>query len=271
MTAPVLTPPRLPVPVPSPLHALGWEPIEAALATIRADAGTADATAGLAKPFFVENLTGWLPADALTGGDALTLLLGLAARRWSAQPHAAATLAWKSYSYWASLPMVLGWASARRFPLLTAEQTLVSPVGDNLRFGARSPLWAVLPTDPLARSGHPCVRVVADETALLALLRETLLDQHLDPLLDAIRDRVRLGRRTLLGSVASGIAWGLIRASDGLPGSIQESLETLLTALDLDDLVDIGGTPTGLIVQRKTCCLAFTLDKPKVCTGCCIR
>jgi ferric iron reductase protein FhuF len=30
--------------------------------------------------------------------------------------------------------------------------------------------------------------------------------------------------------------------------------------------------PTGeLTVQRKTCCLAFTLPQPKVCAGCCLR
>jgi hypothetical protein len=31
-------------------------------------------------------------------------------------------------------------------------------------------------------------------------------------------------------------------------------------------------SPTGEpTVQRKTCCLAFTLSEPKICKGCCIR
>jgi ferric iron reductase protein FhuF len=38
------------------------------------------------------------------------------------------------------------------------------------------------------------------------------------------------------------------------------------------DLVELvpgrGGEPT---VQRRTCCLAFTLPSPKVCQGCCVR
>ena len=86
-----------------------------------------------------------------------------------------------------------------------------------------------------------------------------------------LADRVRIGRRTLLGSVASGISYGLIRASDGLPGSTQESLETLLATLELDDLVELTASSAGLNVRRKTCCLAFTLDEPKICSGCCIR
>ena len=43
------------------------------------------------------------------------------------------------------------------------------------------------------------------------------------------------------------------------------------TSRRIADLVDLvagpGGRPT---VQRKTCCLAFTLPRPKICAGCCI-
>ena len=39
-----------------------------------------------------------------------------------------------------------------------------------------------------------------------------------------------------------------------------------------DDLVDLVPGPTGEpAVQRRTCCLAFTLPQPKVCGGCCLR
>jgi hypothetical protein len=270
MTAPVLTL-RKPASLPSALHAAAWEPIDTALLAMRTGygVGTIDR---LASPYFVGDAAGgWTPADALTSGEALTTLLAVGARRWRAQPHAAATLAWKSYSYWASLPIVLGWAAARRVPLLTADQTLVRLDADDLVFAGANPSWAVLASDPLASVGHPSVRVAHDETALLAIVRETLLDRHLDPLLESIRDRVRIGRRTLLGSVASGVAWAMIRASDALPGSTQESIEMLLGALRLDDLVDMEATGAGLSVRRRTCCLAFTTETPKICTGCCIR
>jgi ferric iron reductase protein FhuF len=41
----------------------------------------------------------------------------------------------------------------------------------------------------------------------------------------------------------------------------------------VDDLLDITPDPqTGrLSIQRRTCCLAFTLPEPKICSGCCIR
>jgi hypothetical protein len=205
----------------------------------------------------------------------LPVLLASAQRRWNAQPHAAAALAWKAYTYWLALPAVLGWASARRVPLLTADGVL-------MHFQDRRPLVtlglrhditvAVLPSDPLALSGLPQVRVVADEAALLAELRRSLLDEHLTPLLDAIHSQVRLGSRTLLGSLASGVAYAVLRSADVLPGSSAETIDRLLTALDVGDLVELVPGPSGaLTVQRKTCCLAFTLPQPKVCDGCCIR
>ena len=187
----------------------------------------------------------------------------------------AAALAWKAYSYWLSLPVVLGWASARRVPLVTPDDVL-------LHFEEHRPLVtlglrpsvrvAVLGTDPLAALGLPQVRVVHDDAELLGALRASLLDAHLTPLSAKIRESVRLGSRTLLGSVASGVAHGLIRAADVLPGPIVETVDTALRTLGVADLVEVNRGRAGeLSVQRKTCCLAFTLPEPKVCTGCCIR
>ncbi len=115
-------------------------------------------------------------------GDDLDILLDAAGRRWKAQPHAAAALAWKAYTYWLALPAVLGWASARRVPLLTGANVLMhfDDPRPLVTLGLRADIpVAVLPTDPLALSGHPQVRVVADEDALLAEFRRTLLDEHL--------------------------------------------------------------------------------------------
>lgn len=171
--------------------------------------------------------------------------------------------------------MVLGWASARRVPLLDPADVLIHFADRDqlLTLGLRgSTTVAVLPGDPLALTGGPGVRVVAGEAALLDALRATLLDAHFAPLIAAIQAEVRIGTRTLLGSVASGIAHGILRASDALPGSSTESIGTLLDALDLGDLVDLVPGPAGEpTVQRRTCCLAFTLPQPKICQGCCVR
>jgi hypothetical protein len=236
--------------------------------------GTSTEIPGLAPDLLVTEPDGWHPAADLAGADLATLLES-AGRRWNAQPHAAAALAWKAYTYWLALPAVLGWASARRVPLLTSTDVLTSFADPRplVTLGLRADIpVAVLPSDPLAVSGLPQVRVVADEDALLAALRTSLLDQHLTPMLEAIHSRVRLGKRTLLGSLASGVAYVVLRSADVLPGSSAASIETLLTTLDVADLIDlVPGANGALTVQRKTCCLAFTLPNPKVCVGCCIR
>jgi ferric iron reductase protein FhuF len=255
-------------------RAAGAPPLAPVTSTLRTMFGTDDLP-GLAPGLIVEDETGWAPASELVDGSRLPELLDEAARLWQAAPHAAAALAWKSYTYWLALPTVLGWAAARRVPLVRPADVLVQldDHGSLLTVGLRRSITvAVLPTDPLALSGRPDVRVVADEAALLAALRTALLDEHLTPMLDAIHARVRVGTRTLLGSVASGVAYGILRAADALPGSSVESVGALLAALDVEDLIELvpgsNGEPT---VQRKTCCLAFTLPQPKVCTGCCLR
>ncbi|MGV9978031.1 hypothetical protein ACWDUH_10165 [Micromonospora wenchangensis] len=243
-------------------------------ATLRAMFGT-DALPGLAPGLVVTDDIGWSPATTLVDGTRMPEFLRAAGRRWGGTPHACAALAWKSYSYWTALPVVLGWASARRVPLLDPADVLIHFEDHRqlLTMGLRrSTSVAVLPGDPLALTGQPGVRVAADEAELLGLLRASLLDAHLAPMITAIQAEVRVGARTLLGSVASGIAHGILRAADALPGPSVITIDTLLGTLDLADLVELvpgrSGEPT---VQRRTCCLAFTLPSPKVCQGCCVR
>jgi hypothetical protein len=254
--------------------AVSDEPLAPITATLRAVFGTSTRLPGLAPDLLVSADERWKPAARLADDD-LPTLLDRARLRWNAQPHAAAALAWKAYTYWLALPAVLGWASARRVPLLTADDVLIhfddpQPL---VTIGLRSDIGvAVLPSDPLALAGLPRVRVVADDAALLAEFRRSLLDQHLTPLLDAIYGMVRVGKRTLLGSLSSGIAYGVLRSADVVPGSSIETIGTLLSAFEIEDLIELVTGPGGkLDVQRKTCCLAFTLPQPKICAGCCIR
>ena len=68
------------------------------------------------------------------------------------------------------------------------------------------------------------------------------------------------------------MAYGVLRSADVLPGASADTIDTLLTALGIQDLIELVPNGTGkLVVQRKTCCLAFTLPQPKVCKGCCIK
>ena len=218
---------------------------------------------------------GWVGATRLVSGEALPGLLDTAARRWQASPHAAAALAWKCYSYWVSLPAVLSFAVARRVPLMTPDAVAArwSPHQPFLTAGMTRVRVAILASDPLAVAPTPEVVVVPDEAALREILRVSLIDAHLTPLLDRVREHVHLGARTLWGSLASGVAHGLSRAADAIPGSTLDAAHDLLDLFDVDDLVTLesAATGAGLCVRRRTCCLAFTLPEPKVCTGCVIR
>jgi hypothetical protein len=251
---------------------------------------------GLAPDLLIADPTGWTPATDLAFGGGLTHLLDTAKQRWRAQPHAAAALAWKCYTYWLALPAVIGYAGARRIPLPRARNVFVrySDHQPFLTVALHQPSVAVLETDPLATSGDPRIVVCHDDRAMLAELRRALIDEHLDPMLERIHERVHLGRRTLWGSLASGAAHGLARAADSIwpawghltagpdqleaparpdRGPVLAAIGEVLTALDVANLVDVSADPdTGtLSIQRRTCCLAFTLPEPRICAGCCIK
>jgi ferric iron reductase protein FhuF len=115
------------------------------------------------------------------------------------------------------------------------------------------------------------VSLVTSEAELLRVLRTSLRDAHLDRLLGQLQARVNLGTRTLLGSLASAVAYGVVRGLDAPADTVDETVDTLLTALDVADLVVLEPGPEGLTVRRRTCCLAFTLPEPKLCSGCCIE
>jgi hypothetical protein len=244
---------------------------------------------GMVPGLYVGDRAGWIPASEIVYGDGFDDMLDMAQKRWKTAPHVAAALAWKCYAYWVALPAVLGWATARRVPLLEPAKVLVR-YSDRQPFlcaGLTDPDVAVLPSDPLAlacadqRSGRlkdsaalalPGIRVVPDEAALLSALRTSLIDTHLGPIVERMHLRLHLGRRTLWGSLASGAAHAISRAADVLPGSTLDATTTVLSGLDLDNLVELTQEPGGrLWVQRRTCCLAFALPTPKICTGCVIR
>jgi hypothetical protein len=160
---------------------------------------------------------------------------------------------------------VVGYAVAGRVPDMSARNVLIRlhVAAPFLEIGLRAPKMGVAPGDRLASRPH--VQIAED---LPGYLRRTLVDGHLGPVLEGLHQLVRVGRRTLLGSLASGVAYSLTRSADALPGPVAPAAATLLKALGVDHLVEI--TPQ-LGVQRHTCCLAFTLPEPKICAGCCIR
>jgi hypothetical protein len=195
---------------------------------------------GLVPGLVVTDPSGWTPATRYADRSALPALISAAQRRWDTSPHVAAALAWKAYCYWLALPAVLGYA-AGRVPDVSAGNVLLRP-----------------------HAGRPFLEVGLCRPAFTApeALRERMLDQHLGPVLDGLHELTNLGRRTLLGSIASGVAHALARA-----GKVDVAAP-VLDALGVASLVEI--TPDGR-VRRRTCCLAFALPEPKICQGCCLR
>jgi ferric iron reductase protein FhuF len=222
--------------------------IQTILDTVGTRRGPA-AVHGLVPGLLVEERTGWLPAQRFTEGSALPALVEAARSRWGAGPAAAAALAWKSYAYWMSLPAVLGYATGQ-VPDMSAGNVLVRLHGAPpfLEVGLRT----------------PTVETAGD---LAGYLRRTLYDGHLAAVLDGLQERSRVGRRTLLGSLASAVAYSLTRSADALARPVLPTAATLLSVLGVADLVEI--TP-DLRVRRRTCCLAFTLPEPRICSGCCL-
>lgn len=213
-----------------------------------------------------------LLGSALADGSRIGELLAGSARLWGGPPHASAALAWKTYCYWALVPAVLGYISARRVPLLDADNFVFTVSEDEPMFSGRQvrPQFAALPSDRMATV--PGMEIVANEGALLRRMRVSLFEGHLEPVLEAIRREVRIGRRTLLGSLASGLAYAAANCSAVGRDSTEAVARLLLEVFDVADLVDVFTDEDGRFTYRRhTCCLAFTIKGRGLCSTCCVQ
>ena len=213
-----------------------------------------------------------IPASALADGSRVDELLADAAAQWGGSAHASAALAWKTYCYWAIVPAVLGYVAARRIPLLEADNFAFTVAGAEPRFSGRqlAPRFLVRADDPIASA--PGVEIAADESAMLDRLRQNLFEDHLDPVLEAVRGRVRIGRRTLLGSLASGLCYAVANCAPAGSEPPEVLAKNLLATFEVADLVDVSTDEHGrLDYRRHTCCLAFTIEGRGTCATCCVR
>lgn len=201
----------------------------------------------------------WIRASDLVREpyEALQDLVAETEVRWGASRHVAAALLWKAYSFWHTLPMVLGWARIRRVPLMRLEDTLVKPSPAGVTIAARDVTVAVLPDDSFA--GAPGTVVVPD---LAIAIRGALLEGQ-QPVIKALNAIARVGERTLWGSTAEAIVRPLV-----MLGSYADADRLLKT---------IGSPVDGLIVpegdgyRRRTCCLWIRIPGTDPCVTCCVR
>jgi Ferric iron reductase FhuF-like transporter len=218
----------------------------------------------------------WFPGASLTDpdGPAVERLLEDAARRWRLGPHAAAALAFKSYAWAATLPVVVGWVLHRRVPLLeTANLRLgIADARPYVRFDLADATVAVLGDDPVA--AHPSACAVDDSDALLGAARTALIHDHLAGVVGALHRATRVGERLLWGSVAESIAQSVLILPAGAVADAADTARHLVGAFGgrLAELVEIVDDPARPRVRRRTCCLLFTGadGRGAYCASCCV-
>ncbi|WP_214110913.1 hypothetical protein [Acrocarpospora catenulata] len=229
-------------------------------ATLEKFAAARDGILGVLPTLVLDTTpTGWVPAVELAREPypVLAEMVQEIATRWNAPLHVAGALFWKTYTYWHTLPMAVGWAVNRRVPVMRPADTWVRSSEAGLTIAATRVTVAVLPGDPVA--GEPGTLVNDD---LGAVIRAALLDSQL-PVIEALGRLTRVGRRNLWGSTAEALTHPLLEL--GPYGWAAE----LLAA--------VGRPVNGLIEQdgaeyrRRTCCLWVTLPEEDPCATCCVQ
>ncbi|MFI7102636.1 (2Fe-2S)-binding protein [Streptomyces sp. NPDC050161] len=222
---------------------------------------------------------GWVPAAALAAGDeALDAFLAwddeqvLRDYHTRARPDVIASFALHRYAWPACLLITMPWFLNRRVPRLpVADVTFQRELG---RMAVRVRSFACLPGDPAA--GLPGARVVPDEEALRAEVRDAVAE-HLAPVLDGFRPRMRRGPRALWGMATDEIVEGLWYLGHLLgeePRAMAE-LEQLLpgaTAPYVGSAAfrELTG-PSGEALptrDRASCCMFYTLRPDDTCVTC---
>ncbi|MFG1945158.1 hypothetical protein [Nonomuraea sp. NPDC048826] len=160
------------------------------------------------------------------------------AARWKAPRHVGAALFWKTYGYWHTLPMALGWALGEGVPIMKLADTYVKRSDAGVTVAATRVTWA------------------EGADAIGAALAESQR-----PLVRALGSMVRVGERTLWGSTAEAFAHPLTQL---VPGDYMELLRQI--GEPVDGLIE----PAGDGFFRRTCCLWITLPDAEPCASCCV-
>ncbi|KAA6213224.1 (2Fe-2S)-binding protein [Streptomyces albofaciens JCM 4342] len=189
-----------------------------------------------------------------------------------ARPDVVAAFALHRYAWPACLLITVPWFLHRRVPRLSVED--VAYHREQGRMAVRVRSFACLPGDPAAEL--PGARVVPDEEALRAEVREAVAE-HLGPVLDGFRPRLRRGPRALWGMASDEIVEGLWYLGHLLgeePRAVAEAARLLpggtapyAGGAAFRELTGPDGTalPTR---DRASCCMFYTLRPEDTCVTC---
>ncbi|MCW8217959.1 MULTISPECIES: (2Fe-2S)-binding protein [Streptomyces] len=222
---------------------------------------------------------GWIRvADLATGGAALDAFLAhddaqvLRDYGMRARPDVVASFGLHRYAWPACLLVTVPWFLDRRVPRVPVEHVSFHRGLGHLT--VRVPTFACLPDDPAA--GLPGARVVADEAALRAEVLAAVAE-HIEPVLDGFRPRMRRGKRALWGMATDEIVEGLwyIAHLLGEESRAMSELELLLPGTTKPYVGTAGFReltgPNGESLptrDRASCCLFYTLRPEDTCVTC---
>ncbi|MFI1203214.1 (2Fe-2S)-binding protein [Streptomyces sp. NPDC020883] len=222
---------------------------------------------------------GWLAAsDLAAGGPVLETFLADEADRIArdygqpARPDVVASFALHRYAWPACLLITLPWFLHRRVPYLSAEDVRFHRgLG---RMAVRAASFGCLPDDPAA--ALPGARVVPDEEALRAEVRTAVAD-HLRPLLEGLRGRMRRGPRAAWGMASDEIVEGLwyvghllgeeARATAELARLLPGAVAPYVAGAGFRELTGPDGA-TLATRDRASCCMYYTLRPEDTCVTC---
>ncbi|MFG1704723.1 hypothetical protein ACFLIM_16170 [Nonomuraea sp. M3C6] len=195
---------------------------------------------GVEPCLVIEPDESWTPVTELVREPygLLDELIMQTAARWNAPRHVGAALFWKTYGYWHTMPMALGWALDGRVPIMRPAETYFKVSDAGVTIAATRVSW-----DSGARA-----------------IREALAESQ-QPLVTAISSMSKVGERTLWGSTAEAVAHPL---TSFVRGDYMRLLKEI--GRPVDGLVE----PAGDGYFRRTCCLWIALPDVEPCGSCCV-
>ncbi|MDT0432660.1 (2Fe-2S)-binding protein [Streptomyces salyersiae] len=260
----------LAAPAPSPVAA-SYARLTEVFAGLRAEVLADDAAAPSGD--------GWVGAAELAeGGAALDTFLAFDDEQvlrdygTRARPDVVASFGLHRYAWPACLLVTLPWFMDRRVPRIPVEGVSFHRAMGHMT--VRVPEFSCLPDDPAA--GLPGARVVADEAALRAEVLAAVAE-HIEPVLDGFRPRMRRGKRALWGMATDEVVEGLwyIAHLLGEESRAMSELELLLPGTTKPYVGTAGFReltgPNGESLptrDRASCCLFYTLRPEDTCVTC---
>ncbi|MGW0332723.1 (2Fe-2S)-binding protein [Streptomyces sp. NPDC003011] len=193
-----------------------------------------------------------------------------------ARPDVTASFGLHRYAWPACLLITAPWFLQRRVPRYPVTHVSYDRTEGPMAFAVRPGPFACLPDDPAA--AHPDARVVADEDALRAEVRDAVAE-HMGPVLAGFGPRMRRRGRALWGMVTDEIVESLWYVAELLGEHEHRRAERELGLLLPGATKPYAGSagfrrlagPNGEPLRtrdRASCCMFYTLVPEDTCVTC---